>query len=404
MLKVAILGFGTVGGSVYGRLEKSRKTIEEQIEEPFQITAILVKDRQKDRANLKDVFITTEWEQFKAHQKYDIVFEAIGGIEPAFTYTHYFLEQGIPVISANKKLVAQKGEELEKVATSGGAFYGYEAAVAGAVPIVNALRGTLATTAINQVRGILNGTTNYMLTEMIQKGRSFADVLLEAQQLGYAESDPTDDIESFDAWYKLIILSRLCFGKWADPEQISRFGVSEIENWHVEVASDIGCQVKLVGDSRLEEGEIKGIVSPAFVVNEELLASINGVTNGVVIYGEDIHELAFVGPGAGGAATANSMVEDYLFHKRYKGDRVVIAESNSKESASYDVVFVNQASYGECLHWAEAHSINIIESIPHAEGEAWIVKDAAVDYLHQPVYQLCGDLNKVKSRQHSKVL
>ncbi|ERN55010.1 homoserine dehydrogenase [Alkalihalophilus marmarensis] len=404
MLKIGILGFGTVGKGVYDRFHRTRETIERQLGESFKIEAILVKDRQKDRASLEEGFVTTDWEEFKNHHSYDIVFEAIGGIEPAYSYTNHFLTQGTPVISANKKLIASRGEELDACAQAGGTFYGYEAAVAGAIPIINALRATLSTTSIDRVRGILNGTTNYMLTEMIQKERSFADVLLEAQQLGYAESDPTDDIESYDAWYKLIILSRLCFGKWADTEQITRYGVSEIENWHVEVANELGCQVKLIGDAKLEDGEVRGIVSPAFVAGDELLASINGVVNAVVLYGEDIDQLSFAGPGAGGAATANSMVEDFILHSRYDGDRVVAEEQHeAKEESSYSMVFVNQASYGECLHWAEAYGVEIVESIPHSEGEAWIVKNAAVDELSQPVYQLYGNIQRITSANEVKV-
>ncbi|WP_232718520.1 homoserine dehydrogenase [Bacillus sp. FJAT-45037] len=404
MLKVGVLGFGTVGSGVYERLEKSRSVIERQLGEPFEVVAILVKDRQKDRVKTDNALITTEWLEFLRHAEYDIVFEAIGGVDPAFSYTKSLLQKGVPVITANKKLVAIKGKHLEELARDTQTFYGYEAAVAGAIPIVNALRGTLATTSIHRVTGILNGTTNYMLTEMITKNRSFADVLLEAQQLGYAESDPTDDIESYDAWYKLAILSRLCFGKWVQLTDFSRIGVTSIEKWHVDVANEIGCQVKLVGDAAVDGNEIIGSVSPAFISNQERLASIHGVTNGIVLYGEDIGELSFIGPGAGGAATANSMVEDFLFHSNYQADRAVVETKEQPALVEECLVFVNQASYGTCLHWAENNGVNIIEAVSHEEGEAWVVRDAPVHLLEQPVYRFLDQTRQSVTSKNVEVL
>ena len=404
MLKIGLIGFGTVGSGVYERLVNTREQIQQLIGSDFKITAVLVKDSQKKRTLHVDAVVTTSWKEFCGIEQYDIIFEAIGGIEPAFSYTAEWLQRGIPVITANKKLVAEKGNILEKMAEEHSTYYGYEAAVAGGIPIINALKGTLMTTSISRVAGVLNGTTNYMLTEMIENHRPFTDVLLEAQELGYAEADPTDDIEGFDAWYKIRILSRLCFGEWPMQEEFSRKGVSEIEDWHVEIGERFGFKVKLIGEARQSNSGVKGRVTPAFLTLTEPLANVRGVMNGITLEGESITELLFVGPGAGKEATSNSMVEDFLFHERAKSDKrcVTIKAGEEKGTFTHALLFIKHSERKDALNWIKDQKVSVIDTCDHPEGEGWIIYEEpfASPFKQFPIY---GDvsLRKRTKTMHS---
>ncbi len=407
MLQIGLIGYGTVGSGVYERLNATREAVKQLLGEDFEIQAILVKDRQKQRAEGVEAVVTTDWKEFCDLAQYDVIFEAIGGIEPAFSYTSYWLKKGVPVITANKKLVAEKGEVLEKAAADHGIYYGYEAAVAGGVPIINALKGTLATTPISRVSGILNGTTNYMLTEMIENHRSFADVLLEAQELGYAEADPTDDLEGFDAWYKIRILSRLCFGEWPAAELFSRKGVSTVDDWHVEVGERIGFKLKLIGEAWNDGTQIIGAVTVAFLSPTEPLANVRGVSNGIVLEGPTIDQLLFIGPGAGKEATANSMVEDFLFHQRsVSNEYSIIRKAIGDQPYTHEFLFITHAERARALSWVKEAKVSVIDTFAHREGEGWIVTSCyGMESMESPFphFPIFGDIEarKIVKAVHS---
>jgi homoserine dehydrogenase len=400
MIRIGLIGFGTVGSGVYERLLNTKVEIKKLVKQEIEISAILVKDRQKQRATKNmNAFVTTCWEEFCQTAKFDVIFEAIGGIEPAFLYTAHWLEKGVPVISANKKLVAEKGEILEQLAAEHCTYYGFEAAVAGGIPIINSLKGNLSTTSISRVSGILNGTTNYMLTEMIENHRSFAEVLLEAQELGYAEADPTDDIEGFDAWYKIRILSRLCFGTWASVTSFFRKGVSSIEDWHVEVGERLGFKVKLIAEAWRSESGISGGVTPAFLTPTEPLANVRGVMNGISLEGNAVDQLLFLGPGAGKEATANSMVEDFLFHERMENEGRATREEKRDivGTFTHSFVFINHSERNQALEWVKQTGIVVIDTYAHHEGEGWIVlSNQTSPFAMYPIY---GDVSKRKSEK-----
>jgi homoserine dehydrogenase len=397
MLHIGLIGYGTVGSGVYDRLENTKEEIQKIIGKPCEVAAILVKDRQKKRVAEVDTIVTTSWQEFSEASKYDVIFEAIGGVEPAFSYTSEWLKKGVPVITANKKLVAEKGEILEKLAQDHSTYYGYEAAVAGGIPIINALKGTLTTTPISRVTGILNGTTNYMLTEMIENHRNFTDVLIEAQEKGYAEADPTDDIEGFDAWYKIRILSRLCFGKWPVAEEFPRKGVSEIEDWYVEIGERLGFKLKLIGEAWMNGSKVKGRVTPAFLSTTEALANVRGVMNGISLEGNTIDQLLFIGPGAGKEATSNSMVEDFIFHERVKtGNRNSnLVEVKQVETYEHALLFISHSQRELALEWVKQHKISVIETYSHQEGEGWIIQvnNLTSPFKYFPIY---GDISTRK--------
>ncbi len=404
MFKIGIIGFGTVGTGVYERLEQSKELLKRQLGADFEVRAILVKDRQKSRAEVATTLVTTEWKTFLQASSYDLIFEAIGGIEPAYTYSTTFLKQGIPVVTANKKLVAERGEALELAAAENGTYYGYEAAVAGGIPIINALKGTLASTSISRIAGILNGTTNYMLTEMLEYQRGFAEVLKEAQELGYAETDPTDDIEGYDAWYKIRILSRLCFGKWPEKDDFVRQGLSNLEDWHVELGQRIGLRLKLIGESQLDSnGEVKGFVAPAFLTKEQPLANVSGVLNGISVEGDKVGQLLFIGPGAGKEATANSMVEDFLFHERYKGERLGVYSRKKEQPIEHILLFIHQSQREHALSWVKDEEIPVLNTYSHQSGEAWLLLASKPFDIPYPFYRVYGKVHEPSEQQTTEL-
>ncbi|WP_017728614.1 homoserine dehydrogenase [Halalkalibacterium ligniniphilum] len=409
MTQIGIIGFGTVGRGVFERITKTRSELTEILGSEPIVQAILVKDRKKKRELDLSAF-SENWNEFHRHS-FDVVFEAMGGIEPAFDYVRYFLEKGVPVVTANKKLLAERGETLEKIAQEYGTYLAFEASVAGGIPIINAIKGSLMTTNVHTVSGILNGTTNYMVTEMVEHGRSFQDVLEEAQRLGYAEADPTDDIEGFDAWYKLRILSRLCFGKWPNKESIQRKGLNEILDWHTSFAQQLGLTLKLSGRASIKNGEIHGSVAPTFFTNDHPFSTVHGVTNAVTLEGKDIQRLLFIGPGAGKEATANSMIEDFLFHEHFRGKRIVPSvEQSSKKRVTRLLVMVTPQEVQKTAEAIDSLPCQTIKTIKHEEGEAWLlavyedVLQHVEDKLPITTYRIYGEGSIGWSQKESEAL
>ncbi|WP_078390873.1 homoserine dehydrogenase [Shouchella patagoniensis] len=314
-MKIGLIGFGTVGTGIYERIIQSQDEIERLLGKRINIVSILVKNQAKVRDASVIERVTSSWEHF-LKTDYDLVFEAMNGTEPARTYTKALLKRGIPVISANKKLVATHGEELEDTAQQANVYYGWDAAVCGAVPIVNVLKTVLPTTEISSVQGVLNGTTNYILTRM-KEGKTYIEALEEAQQLGYAEEDPSADVEGFDAAYKIGLLAKLCFGEWIKPDLIAREGIKLIDVWHIQVALELGFSLKLLAQAAVNKrGDLVCSVKPTFIASTHPLAAVEDVINGVCINGTAIGQLVFSGPGAGKQTTANSVVEDFVLHEQ----------------------------------------------------------------------------------------
>lgn len=315
-MKIGLIGYGTVGSGVYERLIRSREQIETIIGEKFEIIRILVKDVKKHEDVHQNLF-TSSWESFFEQERYDLVFEAINGTALPKAFTESLLKQGTSVISANKKLVALHGEELEQLAYDHGAYYGWDAAVCGAIPIVNVFKSVLVTTNIQSIAGILNGTSNYILTKM-GEGRTYEDALEQAQSLGYAEEDPTSDVEGWDAVYKLCLLARQCYDQWISPNDIERVGISHIDQWHIQAAKALHLSFKLIAKLETDATSLKGFVKPVLIDQEHSLAPIRGVLNAVTLEGKDMERLIFAGPGAGKETTANSVVEDFIFHEQQR--------------------------------------------------------------------------------------
>lgn len=360
MLKIGLIGFGTVNKGVYEGIVKTKERLSEILQDEIVVEKILVKDRTKHSLEL---MITDDKEDFFNHN-YDVVFEAIGGDQPALNYIKQCLQWSIPVITANKELIAKHGQLLEELAEQHNTFIGYEAAVAGGIPIINVLKGQLHWTEIKRVTGILNGTTNYILTHLKDGKREFSDVLKEAQHLGYAESDPTNDVEGFDSLYKVQILSRLCFGYWPTVEQFKRKGITELNSTHFIIAKKLNCQVKYIAEASFSGERISGHISPSFVSNDHALASINGVNNGVEIESDWLGEYVASGQGAGKKPTATSMIEDYLFHLFSKRKKLI--KCNHKCNVSnpkYAVVITNAENETLAINEFDKLSITMLNKV-----------------------------------------
>ncbi|MDR6227386.1 homoserine dehydrogenase [Desmospora profundinema] len=311
-IRVGLLGLGTVGSGVFKALKSNRDVILKRTDLLFEISGILVRDRQKRReVDGIQPLLTTRFEQL-LEQKVDVVLEAIGGVEPARTYIERALKAGCHVVTANKELIAKHGVELDALAQEKGVQLLYEASVGGGIPVLGTLRHLLKSNRIHRFSAILNGTTNYILTRMETEGISFDQALAEAQQKGYAEADPTSDVDGLDAAYKLAILGRLTFEVDVPVSQVSCRGIRDINPWELQLARSLGYRIKLLaqGEQYGEKGPLSLQVGPALLPFSHPLARIEGVHNAVHLEGDIVQDVTLVGQGAGERPTASAMVED----------------------------------------------------------------------------------------------
>ncbi|MEK4228138.1 homoserine dehydrogenase [Solibacillus sp. FSL H8-0538] len=311
-IKAAILGFGTVGQGIYHILNEKREELREKLGVELEVAKILVTDASRERVPGTKHLMTENIDDVFEETGLQVVFEAIVNEEPAYSYLKCAVENKCHVITANKVMFAKRGEELQALAKANGVFVGYEASVAGGVPIIKTMKNILLVNDVSRVQGILNGTTNYILTKMRAEGWSFEHALLEAQRLGYAEADPFNDVSGQDAFKKLMILSSLAFGEqpdWADVEVI---GIDTISSEQVAAATEKGLRYRHVAEvEKREDGTIYGKVAPLLVDAEHPLYPVDDVFNAVAMETNYIGTLSITGPGAGMYPTASVMVEDY---------------------------------------------------------------------------------------------
>lgn len=317
MIKVAIMGHGTVGSGVYEVFQMNAEKMAQSIGEQIEVKYVL---DLRDFSNLDyaDKFVK-DFETIEKDEEITVVAEVMGGVGAAYEFTKRLLKAGKNVCTSNKELVATKGEELLAIAKENNVGYMFEASVGGGIPLIRPMLNCMAANQIEQISGILNGTTNYILTQMITNGVSFEDALRQAQENGYAEKDPTADIEGHDACRKICILADLAFGDKFDPNMASCEGITKITLDDVACADKIGCKIKLVGRAvRCEDGTAYAFVAPHLVVKDHMLASVEDVFNAVMVEGNATGDVMFYGKGAGKLATASAVVADMLdcaFHK-----------------------------------------------------------------------------------------
>jgi homoserine dehydrogenase len=326
-LRVALLGLGTVGSAVAARLldEEWRRSIAARGLTPPELVAVGVREPGRQRAlDLPNwVDRTDELRSVVARIDVDVVIELIGGLEPAHELVAKALGARKSVVTANKFLLAERGPELEAIARRTGAALRFEAAVAGGVPILAPLARDLSANRIDRVRGIVNGTTNFILSAMAEEGRSYADVLADAQARGYAEADPSADVEGRDAVNKLVLLARVAFGVWVQPSGVARTGITDVTAEDVSVAARAGYAIKLVASvERVVSdagSQLIGFVEPCAVARASVMGRAHGVTNVVEVSGSPIGRVIFQGPGAGGDATSSAVLGDLLALARDEG-------------------------------------------------------------------------------------
>ena len=313
-LRVGVAGLGTVGCGVLRLMQAHGELIAERAGRPVRVTAVSARDRGKDRGvDLGEADWYQDAVALSESPEVDLVLELIGGSDGiAKTVVERALAAGKPVITANKALMAHHGSALARQAEAAGVALAYEAAVAGGVPVIKALREGLAANRISRVYGILNGTCNYILTAMRETGREFGEVLSEAQALGYAEADPSFDVDGIDTAHKLAILTGLAFGCEIDFDGVHVEGIREISALDIAYAEELGYRIKLLGLSRTTDGGVEQRVHPCMVRLEAPIASIEGVFNAVVADGDFVGSIMTEGQGAGAGPTASAVVADLI--------------------------------------------------------------------------------------------
>ncbi len=311
MAKIAICGYGTVGSGVAEVIAENAESIARNAAEEVSVKYVL--DKRDFPGDPFEKIVTHDFADIEKDPEVTVVVEAMGGVGVAYEFTKRALLAGKSVVTSNKELVATRGHELIAIAKEKNLNYLFEASVGGGIPIIRPITQCLAANRLDEVYGILNGTTNYILTEMIQNDASFDDALHQAQENGYAEADPTADIEGLDAARKICILSDLCFGKHVNPTDIKSQGITGVTNADVEYAKRLGCKIKLLGRGlRTGHETATAYVAPHLVSNSSLLSNVDGVMNGIVVHGNALGNTMFYGAGAGKRPTASAVVADVI--------------------------------------------------------------------------------------------
>lgn len=311
-IKLALLGLGTVGTGVYKLINMRSDVMEQTIGAQLEIKKILVHNMHKKREGIDPALLTDDWKEIVEDDEIQIVIEVIGGMEPARTMILEALRAGKSVVSANKDLIAEQGRELLDTAQETGADFLFEAAVAGGIPIIRPLKQCLAANEISEVLGIVNGTTNYILTKMFEDGMEFDDALKKAQELGYAEADPTADVEGLDAGRKVAIMASIAFHSRVVFDDVYTEGISKITAADIAYAKEFDSVIKLLGVARNTPDGIEAGVYPVMLDEDHPLASVRNSFNAVFIHGDAVDDAMFYGRGAGEMPTASAVVGDVI--------------------------------------------------------------------------------------------
>ncbi len=312
-LRVALIGMGTVGTGVARILTDQQERIARRAGRPIEIRRVVVQNLEKARGvSLPDGMITDNPDAVYADRDVDVALHVVGGLEPARTIMLRLLESGKDVVTANKALLCEHGDEVFRRARELGRTVAFEAAVAGGIPIIAAIGQSMAANQVTSIQAILNGTSNFILTEMHEKARPYADVLVEAQRLGYAETDPTLDVDGTDAAQKLVLLSQLAFGTKVPVTAFPRQGINTLELVDLRNAAELGYRVKLLATARLVTGKLEMHVQPTFVRQDRPLAKTSGAFNMVELTGDAVGRLWYSGAGAGELPTASAVVADLI--------------------------------------------------------------------------------------------
>ena len=337
MAKIGIIGFGVVGSGVYEVIRKNKDSIARKAGNEIDIKYIL--DIRDFSSHSESHLFIDNFDKMVSDDEISVVVETMGGLDPAYEYTKRALSAGKSVVTSNKELVATYGDELLKLAYDNGCSYLFEASVGGGIPIIRPLNQCLAANEIGGITGILNGTTNYILTQMIKAGQSFEEALKDAQELGYAERNPSADVDGHDACRKICILTSLATGKKIEYKKVYTEGITAITLRDVEYAGKFGSVIKLIGMSRVaENGGVTVMVAPMIISGSHPLATVEGVNNAIMVDGNAIGSAMFYGPGAGKLPTASAVVADVIdIAKNHRSEnRLLWVKADSEVIAPQD--------------------------------------------------------------------
>lgn len=317
MLNVAILGYGTVGSGVYDVICQNGQKLAEKIGQEMKVKYVL--DLRDFPGNPVEEVLVHDFKEILEDKEVDIIAEVMGGVEPAYTFVKQALEAGKSVATSNKELVAKYGAILIQIAKEHKVNFLFEASVGGGIPIIRPLNSCITADEITSITGILNGTTNYMLTKMSDEGMNFEEVLKDAQDKGYAERNPEADVEGYDACRKIAILTSLAYGKQVDYEDIPTTGITAISDNDIVYAKELGATIKLLGMSRMVDGKVFARVAPMMIKTSHPLYHVNDVFNAIVVNGNMVDDVMFYGKGAGKLPTASAVVADIVDAARHLG-------------------------------------------------------------------------------------
>lgn len=331
-MEIAVLGYGTVGSGVVEVLNTNRQSIQKRAGEPINVKYVLdLRDFEGDAIQEK---IVHDYDIILNDDSIGVVVEVMGGVEPAYTFVKGALQRGKSVCTSNKELVARHGAELLQIAKDNKVNFLFEASVGGGIPIIRPLHNCLTADEITDIKGILNGTTNYILSKMTNEGLEFDDVLKDAQEKGYAERNPEADVEGYDACRKIAILSSLAYGKQVDFEDIMTEGITKITSRDIAYAKALGAGIKLIGASRKVGDDIYAYVAPMLLPDTHPLIGVNDVFNAIFVKGNVLGDVMFYGQGAGKLPTASAVVADVVDAVKNRGTDIMASWSSQKQQLS----------------------------------------------------------------------
>ena len=311
-INIALLGAGTVGGGVYRLIKENREEFKDRTGAVINVKKVLVRDISKDRPGFDKAVLTDDFNEIISDKDIEIVVELMGGLHPALEYVTESLKAGKQVVTANKDLIAEHGELIGNLAEQMGSDLLFEAAVAGAIPIIRPLKQSMAGNNISEIMGIVNGTTNYILTKMSETGMSYSDALAKATELGYAEADPTADVEGYDAGRKVAIMATIAFHSRVVFNQVYTEGITKITADDIRYAKEFGYVIKLVGVAKQTENGIEAKVHPMLIPEDHPLAGVRDSYNAVFVHGDAMEDITFMGRGAGMMPTASAVMGDVI--------------------------------------------------------------------------------------------
>jgi homoserine dehydrogenase len=390
-INIGLLGFGTVGKGVYETIQTHQDRLQFFLGKPVKIVAVLVRNLTKHPIQDSEILLTDSFEEMMKLEELDVVIDAIVGTEPGYTYIKRAIERNCHVITANKEMFAHHGQELLSLAKNHQVSVGFEATVGGGIPVIQTLRKLLKINRITKIEGIMNGTSNFILTSMREEGLSFEETLAIAQEKGYAEADPTNDIEGFDAYFKALVLSDVAFGALPEKENIIRKGITNITQEQIQLAVALGLKFKHVVKLEKQAGRIQCEIQPILVPVSHPFYSIEGVQNAVSIHADIVGNISLVGPGAGKFPTASAVIEDLLHLYQEQIPSYFNCESEStdqKEEMGQWLIFnQHQVQY---LLPQTLEKVELSDQVLYVKGQEEEIRNFESQYPDANLYSIEG--------------